>query len=275
MKTFFSISLLTAAIFAWSHRGGDSNSCPDCFALPFDLTPMLQPPNPAYPSPPAVADWQTMDAAARQENAQQRIKPVLEKELAERKIPWGAPVFLRVFKESREMELWTQAEGEWTRLRSYNIAAMSGDLGPKMMEGDRQAPEGFYAVKASALNPLSKFHLSFDIGYPNDFDRAHGRTGTFIMVHGNEVSLGCFAMTDAKIEEIYLLVSAALEHGQTEVPVHVFPFRMDEARMAKELAANHPALPFWQDLHAGYDFFETRNQVPTVEVKEKRYLVQK
>ena len=123
---------------------------------------------------------------------------------------------------------------------------MSGSLGPKLAEGDHQAPEGFYYVARSGMNPNSRYHLSFDIGYPNTFDRAHRRTGSLIMIHGNRVSIGCFAMTDVSIEEIYTLCAVALTKGQKFFRVHSFPFRMTDERLQKEKENHHYA--FWSQL---------------------------
>ncbi len=120
----------------------------------------------------------------------------------------------------------------------------SGDFGPKVRQGDRQAPEGFYTVDATALNPASKYHRSFNLGFPNAFDRAHGRTGSLLMVHGDCRSIGCYAMTDPVIDEIWSLVTAALSAGQKRFQVQVFPFRMTEANMARH--AHAAAIPFWR-----------------------------
>lgn len=270
MKNLFWMSLLATALFAWSHRRGVSPTCPSCIPMPeFEMQNFL----PKHPPPPAPETWQSWEPEQRLENLHQRVKPVVEQGLQRQGqgANLGAPVFLRVFKESREMELWMKCNSAWTRLRHYPIAAMSGELGPKLAEGDRQTPEGFYAVKPSALNPRSAFHLSFDIGYPNELDRFHGRTGTHIMVHGKERSRGCFAMTDAIAEEIYLLVSEALLAGQEEVPIHVFPFRMTEQRM--RACADHPARDFWQILREGYERFEQRREVPQIAAINGRYVL--
>lgn len=161
---------------------------------------------------------------------------------------WGRPVFIRIIKEERVLELWLQSShsGQWSLFETYPIAAMSGALGPKLREGDAQAPEGFYRVPLSALNPKSRYYLSFNIGYPNRYDREQGRTGSAIMVHGSNVSVGCFAMTDPLIEEIYTLVAAALRAGQAYVPVQVYPFRMTPQRLAE--ASRSPHAAFWQRL---------------------------
>lgn len=162
----------------------------------------------------------------------------------------GKPVFLRIIKENRLLELWGKGEDGWHILKSYPVAGMSGDLGPKEEEGDEQAPEGFYAVTRDALNPNSRYHLSFNIGYPNLYDRQLGRTGSWIMIHGSDVSIGCFAMTDPGIEEIYGMVEAALLQGQPSVPVQIYPFPMTEERMQEE--QDGAFFPFWEHLRPGW-----------------------
>ncbi len=210
----------------------------------------------------------------RLEAVRVRVESPLQAALAERGLRYGAPVFLRAFKESSELELWMDKEkgGRWEKFRVYRIASYSGKLGPKLREGDMQAPEGFYDVTRDRLNPMSRFHLSFNIGYPNAYDRHHGRTGSLIMVHGSNVSIGCLAMTDPVIEEIYLLVEAALRGGQKAVPVHVFPFRMTEERLAR--AAGEEWEAFWrEELKPGYDAFEKNGRPPGVSVREGRYQI--
>ncbi len=176
------------------------------------------------------------DAAGRVATARAHVQP----ELGEF---FGAPVFIRIIKEARTLELWVQRGSEWSVLKSYPIAGMSGTLGPKLREGDKQAPEGFYDVVPGRMNPNSRFHLAFNIGYPNSYDRSQGRTGSFIMVHGSTASVGCFAMTDAGIEEIYTMVNEAFKAGQKRVRVHIYPFEMTAARMEKE--KDSPNYAFW------------------------------
>ena len=169
---------------------------------------------------------------------------------------FGKPVFIRIVKEDRDLELWVQeADKSWHLLKIYHIFGMSGELGPKTAEGDNQAPEGFYRVYPLSMNPRSKFHLSFNIGYPNAYDRKLGRTGSFIMVHGDILSIGCFAMTDARIEEIYTMVNEAFKAGTVHVPVQVYPFRMTAERMLKERESEH--FEFWQHLLPGWQHTET------------------
>ena len=191
---------------------------------------------------------------------------------SEKGLALGSPVFIRAFKEERELELFVEDKGtgKFKLFRTYPIAAASGDLGPKLAEGDGQVPEGFYFVGPKAMNPNSKYHLSFNIGFPNEYDRAHGRTGSFIMIHGNAVSIGCLAMTDEKIEEIYTVADAALEAGQPFFRVHIFPFRMTGERMEK--AADSEWIGFWENLKTGYDLFEKNRIPPSTTVKDREYI---
>ncbi len=182
----------------------------------------------------------------------------------------GAPVFLRIFKQERELQLFMQnAAGDFEHVRSWPICAVSGRIGPKLREGDRQAPEGFYAVSPRALNPASSYHLSFNLGYPNAYDRAHGRTGSYLMVHGDCVSIGCYAMTDPVIEEIYAIMEAAFDEGQPFIRVHAFPFEMSDANLAAR--ARSQWADFWTELKQGYDWFETHRRPPDVTVDDGVY----
>lgn len=177
---------------------------------------------------------------ARSEAAKKRVAPRLEQ-------LFGCPVYLRAFKEEEELELWVQQSGAWQLFHTYPILGQSGDLGPKTAEGDEQVPEGFYAVTPRGMNPCSSYHLSFNIGYPNAYDTAHGRTGSLIMIHGKDCSIGCLAMGDPAMEEIYTLVAEALRAAPDRpVPVHIFPFRMTEERLSKE--ADSPYIEFWRYL---------------------------
>jgi murein L,D-transpeptidase YafK len=183
----------------------------------------------------------------------------------------GDPIFIRIFKSEAMLEVWIEVDGKYHHLKDYPICAYSGRLGPKLREGDKQAPEGFYRVYRKQLNPNSKFHLAFNLGYPNAYDRAHKRTGSYLMVHGNCVSIGCYAMTDRKIEEIYGLVKAALDHGQSYVAVHIFPFHMDDETMAQY--THYRWYDFWTKLKEGYDYFEAEERPPFVDVINGDYVI--
>lgn len=192
--------------------------------------------------------------------------------LAKKGMQPGSPVFVRIFKEESELEIWKQRDdGRFYHFKTYPICTWSGDLGPKLVQGDKQAPEGFYAITPVLMNPNSKFYLSFNLGYPNSYDKAHGRTGDSVMVHGKCRSAGCYAMTDALMEEIYGVTREALKAGQPAFQLHAFPFRMTDARLAQ--MKNHKWLPFWKTLKQGYDHFETHRIPPSVAVCERRYVV--
>ncbi len=199
------------------------------------------------------------------------VIPRLQRELAATDLSLGSPVFIRIFKETKELEIWLLQGARYRLFKTYPICAYSGSLGPKLREGDRQAPEGFYAVGRSQLNPASHYHLSFNLGYPNAFDRARGRTGSFLMVHGRCVSVGCYAMTDPGIEEIYLLVEAAVTRGARSVPVHIFPFRMTGTALLRHRQSEWHA--FWSMLKPAYDAFERTHTVPATRVAAGAYVV--
>jgi len=221
----------------------------------------------------AYADriWPTQFNTDRARKAAARVSPILNDLFANQGSTLGSPVFVRILKEERVLELYGQIPaGPFKLLKSYPICTYSGTLGPKLQEGDNQSPEGFYFVTPDRLNPLSSFHLSFNIGFPNAYDRAHGRTGSFLMVHGSCVSIGCYAMTDAGIEEIYTSVAAALAAGQPIVRVHIFPFALTDDKLAQYV--NHPWHDFWTNLKEGYDYFEHNRRPPNVEVVNRRYV---
>jgi len=184
----------------------------------------------------------------------------------------GAPIFVRIFKEESELEVWKQRDdGRFYHFKTYPICNWSGNLGPKTAYGDHQAPEGFYRVSAAQMNPNSQYYLAFNLGYPNAYDRALQRTGDALMVHGKCKSVGCYAMTDALMEEIYLLARESLRGGQDAFEVHAFPFRMTQANMAR--FDGNPNMSFWKTMKQGYDFFEKYRIPPTVAVCERRYIV--
>ncbi|MGE4313635.1 MAG: murein L,D-transpeptidase family protein [Pseudobdellovibrionaceae bacterium] len=193
-------------------------------------------------------------------------------EFKNRNFELGTPVYIRIFKQSAIAQLWLRDSetGMYMLYKTYPICAFSGDLGPKQREGDQQSPEGFYAVGPGQMNPASKYHLAFNIGYPNPFDRYYHRTGSALMVHGGCKSVGCYAMTDKQIEEIYAIVSLAHDHGQRYVPVHIFPFHMTEENMLAH--ASSPWYPFWRNLQQGYLRFEETKIPPVVSVQNGVYV---
>ena len=183
----------------------------------------------------------------------------------------GNPVFIRIFKEEKQLEVWMQAAADkpYTLLASYPICKYSGTLGPKQREGDHQAPEGFYAVGLRGLNPNSQYHRAFNLGFPNTYDQAQGYSGSYLMVHGACVSVGCYAMTDRQMTDIYQLVDAALKNGQPYFRVHAMPFKMTHERLARE--KNNRWYPFWLQLQQGYLRFEQTHQPPVIDVVAGRY----
>ena len=181
-----------------------------------------------------------------------------------------APVLMRIFKEESTLEVWKQkADGRYALLKKYDICKYSGRLGPKLKEGDRQAPEGFYHVDRGLMNPRSSYFLSFNLGYPNRFDRAHARTGKHLMVHGACSSAGCYAMEDDQIAEIYAMARDALGGGQRRFQVQALPFRMTPENMARH--RDNPNFGFWENLKVGYDHFELTRTPPAVEVCDRSY----
>lgn len=220
----------------------------------------------------AFAQAGTLLSSPRSEKAYEMRKPLLERDLQARGLSLGSPVFLRITKEPAEMTAFVRdAEGVFQAFRTWPVCSVSGTLGPKTREGDGQAPEGFYKIGPSQMNPASSYHLAFNLGYPNAFDRANGRTGSFLMVHGSCVSIGCFAMTDPVIEEVWTLMQAAFAEGQTSLPVHIFPFPMTEENLAAQWGSAH--LPFWTSLAPAWTAFETTGRIPDVRVSGTSYQV--
>ncbi|WP_108659658.1 L,D-transpeptidase family protein [Acuticoccus kandeliae] len=182
-----------------------------------------------------------------------------------------SPILLRIYKEESVLEVWKQDRaGKYKLLKEYEICAWSGELGPKLKEGDRQAPEGFYTVTQGLMNPNSSYHLAFNLGFPNTYDRSNGRTGSFIMVHGDCSSRGCYAMDDQQIQEIYALAREAFAGGQKGFQVQALPFRMTPENMARHHDSKN--LEFWEMLKDGSDHFEVTGQEPRVDVCGRKYV---
>jgi murein L,D-transpeptidase YafK len=183
----------------------------------------------------------------------------------------SAPILIRIYKEESTLEIWKQdRSGKFVLLNSYPICKYSGNLGPKLTQGDRQAPEGFYDITPDQMNPNSSEYLAFNTGFPNAFDRSLGRTGSFLMVHGGCRSVGCYAMTDYAMEEIYGLVDEAFRGGQQKIQLEAFPFRMTAENLASH--AGDPNMPFWEMLKAGSDAFLATEKPPRVAVCDRRYV---
>ncbi len=184
----------------------------------------------------------------------------------------SGPIFVRIFKEESELEVWkARDDGRFYHFKTYPICNWSGELGPKLEQGDKQAPEGFYTIAREQMKPDSQYYLAFNLGYPNAYDRSLNRTGSSIMVHGKCKSAGCYAMTDALAEEIYGLAREAFNGGQPAIEVHAFPFRMTDEKLAR--FKGHKWYAFWKTLKEGYDNFEITRVPPTVAVCERRYVV--
>ena len=191
--------------------------------------------------------------------------------LAIRGMRQESPIFVRIFKEESEFEVWKFKDGRFQHFKTYPICAWSGGLGPKVQQGDRQAPEGFYTVNRAQMNPHSLYHLAFNIGFPNAYDSSNGHSGSALMVHGDCKSVGCYAMTDAYIEEIYILAREAFNAGQTKFHVQALPFHMTAENMQRH--KDSPWYPFWLKLKEGYDAFEATGKPPIVKVCAKQYVV--
>jgi murein L,D-transpeptidase YafK len=192
-------------------------------------------------------------------------------ELSAKGLKLGSPIFIRIFKEEHELELWMKSGERFELYKTYPICKWSGTLGPKQREGDWQSPEGFYSVSRSEMNPSSQYHLSFNLGFPNAYDQSQGRTGSFLMVHGACVSIGCYAMTNDGIEEIWLIADEALKARQSRFSVHAFPFRMTSEALAKRQGESW--IGFWQMLKPGYDQFEATHVPPAISVTNGAYVV--
>ena len=200
--------------------------------------------------------------------------PLSDKTLAlleEKQMDKDSPILIRLFKEESEAEVWKKnRSGEYALLKTYPICRWSGDLGPKVKEGDRQAPEGFYTITPGQMNPNSNYYLAFNMGYPNAFDRSWGRTGSELMVHGDCSSRGCYAMTDEQMVEIYALARESFFGGQKSFQVQAYPFRMTARNLARH--RNSPHLAFWKMLKVGNDHFEVTHQAPKVDVCDRHYV---
>lgn len=182
-----------------------------------------------------------------------------------------APIMMRIFKEEGVLEVWkSKASGRYALVKEYEICKWSGELGPKFKEGDRQAPEGYYHIKPYQMNPNSSYYLSFNMGFPNAYDRAHGRTGSHLMVHGACSSAGCYSMTDELMIEIYAFAREAHRGGQKAFQVQAYPFRMTAENMARH--RDHEHYEYWEMIKVGYDHFELTKQPPKVDVCEGRYV---
>src|SRR6202789_1222793 len=208
---------------------------------------------------------------AQNPKANPPVSPKLIAAMVEKDMDLQSPILVRLFKQEAELEVWKQTRsGRFALLKTYPICRWSGDLGPKVREGDRQAPEGFYSITPAQMNANSAYYLSFNTGFPNAFDRALGRSGSELMVHGDCSSRGCYAMTDEQIAEIYSLGRESFFGSQRAFQFQAYPFKMTPVNMARH--RNNPNMPFWKMIKEGYDHFEVTRQEPKVDFCEKKYV---
>src|SRR3981189_3352100 len=208
---------------------------------------------------------------ANNAKANQPVPPKLVADMAAKDMDLQSPMLVRLFKQEAELEVWKQdRSGRFALLKTYPICRWSGALGPKVREGDRQAPEGFYSISPGQMNPQSAYYLSFNTGYPNAFGKALGRSGSQLMVHGDCSSRGCYAMTDEQIAEIYSLGRESFFGGQRAFQLQAYPFKMTPVNMARH--RNNPNMPFWKMIKEGWDHFEVTRQEPKVGFCENKYV---
>jgi len=218
-----------------------------------------------------LAACQADEFNAGPDKANLPVSNYLKRKMNDLNMSSTSPILIRIFKEESELEVWKQTRsGKFKKLEEFEICKWSGKLGPKFKEGDRQAPEGFYEITPSLMNPYSSYHLAFNLGYPNRYDQAHGRTGSHLMVHGACSSRGCYAMTDEQVQDIYSLARDSFKGGQRSFQVQAFPFRMTPDNMARHRDNEH--LEFWKMLKTGYDHFEVTKTPPKISVCEKKYV---
>lgn len=199
-------------------------------------------------------------------------RPILQKEFKDGGFTWGSDLYFRIFKREKEFQVWVKKGRRYSLFKTYEICYFSGGLGTKKKQGDGKSPEGFYFVKPAQLNPYSNYHLSFNIGYPNKYERQKGYTGSALMVHGKCVSIGCYAMGDENINEIYTLLESTLERGQPFVRIHIFPFKFTPAIMNNPKIKALKTYSFWNNLNEGYSFFQKNKIPPNVEVRGGKYV---
>jgi murein L,D-transpeptidase YafK len=183
----------------------------------------------------------------------------------------SSPTLIRTYKKEAELEIWKmKSNGEYALLKTFPMCRWSGQLGPKKREGDMQVPEGFYSIAPGQMNPNSHYYLAFNVGYPNAYDRAYGRTGGNVMVHGVCSSAGCFSMTDEQVADIYAIARDSFNGGQREIQLQSYPFHMTAENMAKFRL--DPNIDFWKNLKSGSDYFEVTKAEPPVLVCGKHYV---
>ena len=203
--------------------------------------------------------------------AMKELSPQMVGLLEQKNMPKDSPILVRIFKEESELEVWKQdTTSHFQILKVYPICRWSGDLGPKVHEGDRQAPEGFYTITPDLMQPNSNYYLAINTGFPNTYDKANDRHGAFLMIHGDCSSRGCYAMTDEQIGEIYSLARESFLGGQQSFQVQAYPFRMTPANLARH--RDNPNMAFWRMIKEGNDHFEVSRLEPKVEVCNRHYV---
>jgi murein L,D-transpeptidase YafK len=195
---------------------------------------------------------------------------VLQERLRDKGVTLADPILIRIFKAESELEIWKEKGDSYVLFATYPICHWSGSLGPKLRDGDRQAPEGYYTLAKSQTHHVGRWPKSLDIGYPNILDQSQARTGSMILIHGGCSSIGCFAMTNPVSDEIHQLTVAAMDAGERIVPVHIYPFRMTDKAMAAQ--SSSPWIAYWNNLKEGYDMFERTKRPPIISVCSGRYI---
>ncbi len=201
------------------------------------------------------------------------VRKLLSAELSALDLQLGDPIFIRIFKETRELEVWVRGrdQTEFELYKTMLVCEGAENTGPKSSGAGSRAPEGFYYVSPRHLRPRSRYHFAFDLGYPNRYDRERGRSGSPSYLRGACKGDGSYALTDANMEELYLLAWHAFKNGQPFFRVHCFPFRMTDQRMDEVVDARSEWLDFWANLKEGYDFFEILRYPPNTTLREGNY----
>lgn len=214
---------------------------------------------------------ESIDISKVSNKVEYQLSGKIVEEMRKKGMARNSPIMLRIIKEEGELEVWkARSDQRFEKLTGYKICAWSGRLGPKIKEGDRQAPEGFYELTQANLNPNSKYYLAINTGFPNTYDRANGRYGTNLMIHGACSSSGCYSMTDEQVLEIYALARDAFRGGQKTIQLQALPFRMTAENMVRHRMSPH--YEFWKMLKVGYDNFEVTKRPPEVAVCNKAYV---
>ncbi len=186
-------------------------------------------------------------------------------------------LFIRAFKKEKQLELWCEGKTneEYSLVKTYKICSSSGKEGPKRKQGDYQVPEGFYYI--DRFNPFSNFYLSLGINYPNSSDKKlseYSNPGGDIFIHGACVTIGCIPLTDDKIKEVYLYAIEAKNSGQSKIPVHIFPCKLEGkeyTNLKNRYKEDQEMLTFWKSLEAGYKYFKEKKDIPDIKTNNKGY----